>query len=100
MATVMAILKIVLLAALGSAVLGAISGLIYSAIIPDHAHQIIPTWMFMGVIGAVLGLVISLICSFIFRDSLDANFIKAVGIAATGSEILMIALLLFISTRK
>ncbi len=99
MTTFIAILKIVLLSALGSAVLGAISGRIYSAIISDHAHQIIPTWMMMGVVGAVLGLGISLICSFVFRNSLDTNFIKAVVIAAGGSEILMIALLLFMSTR-
>ncbi len=96
----MAILKIVLAAVLGSAVLGAISGRIYSAVIPDGAHGLMPNWMLFGGLGAVLGLVISLICSFVFRGSLDANFIKAVGIAAGGSEILMIALLLFMSTRK
>ncbi len=100
MTTFLAILKIVLLGVLSSVVLGAISGRIYSAIIPDHAHQIIPTWMMTAVIGAVLGLGISLICSIIFRNDLDTNFIKAVVIAAAASEILMIALLLFISTRQ
>lgn len=100
MTTFLAILKIVLLSALGSAVLGAVSGRIYSGIIPDHAHQIIPMWMMMGVVGAVLGLGISLVCSFVFRNSLDTNFIKAVAISAISSEVLMLALLLFMSTRQ
>ena len=90
----MAILKIVFLATLGSVVLGAISGGIYSAIIGESAHQLFPTWAFTGILGAVLGFVISLICSFIFRNNLDTNLTKVVVIAAAGSEILIIALLL------
>ncbi len=94
MTTFLAILKIVLLSALGSAVLGAISGRIHSAIIAEHAHQILPNWMIFGVLGAVLGFVISLICSLVFRNNLDTNFMKAVVIATAGSEILMMVLLL------
>ncbi len=53
----------VFLSALSSAILSGILGYLYSTINPDHAHQIIPTWMILAVLGFVAAFVLALLLS-------------------------------------
>lgn len=50
-----------LLSALATAMLAGIVGIIHGRFHSDHAHQIIPTWMILMVIGFIFAFVIGLI---------------------------------------
>lgn len=53
----------VFLSAISSAILGGILGYFYAQFNPDHAHQIIPTWMILAVVGFVSASAIALLLS-------------------------------------
>ncbi len=75
-----------------SFVLGAISGVIIDVIHPPHPHQMVATWMMMGIVSAFAGIIISLLVStyMVIKDKLDMN--KLLIISNCGALVILFVL--------
>ncbi len=54
-------IKSILLGVGVSAVVGAVVGFIKSLMRADHAHQILPTWLIVSILGGIIGFMSSVI---------------------------------------
>ncbi len=70
--------------------LGIISGRIYMQFVPDMKEQLLPTWLFAGIMAAVLTFLMSVTLSMVFRNSIETHLIKLIVIAAISSELLLV----------
>lgn len=68
-------LKVVMLSTVISGLIGGIIGNIVSMIVPEHAHQIMPTWLMAMMLGGTVGLIVSSIVSifFVIKATLHAK---------------------------
>jgi hypothetical protein len=90
-----------ILSGLSAAVLGGMLGYFYSQITPDHAHQIVPTWMILAVTGFVIAFVIGLISSIyhIYKKTESPSLSKIVMISSVISFVMNVVFVLLNFTR-
>jgi uncharacterized membrane protein YfcA len=90
-----------LLSGLCSAVIGGILGYLYSQFTPDHAHQIVPTWMLLAVTGFIIAFVIGLLSSIyhIYKKTENPSLSKIVIISSIISFLLNVVFVVLNYTR-
>jgi len=76
-------------------ILGAIIGFIKSSIHPDHAHQIIPSWLIFAVVGMVVALVLCLIVSTVMLFVVNTNWQKSTLYTTIGVIVTLLGFFLF-----
>jgi phosphate/sulfate permease len=90
-----------ILSGLSAAVLGGILGYLYSQFTPDHAHQIVPTWMILAVVGFIIAFVIGLISSIyhIYKKTANPSLLKIVIISSAISFLMNVVFVFLNFTR-
>ncbi len=89
------ILKTVIFSVLISGLLGFLSGILWSMIIPDHAHNPLPTWLATLVVAVIIALIIGIIVSSFLTFSKKANLKNA--LLYTNGIVFFIVIILLIS---
>ncbi len=91
----------VFLSAISSAILGGILGCFYAQFNPDHAHQIIPTWMILAVLGFVAAFVLALLLSIyhIYKKTENPSLSKIVLLSSVVCFLLNVVLVFLNYTR-
>ena len=83
----------ILYATLFGVFLGIISGRIYTQFVPDTEAQLLPTWLFSGIMAAVMTFLVSVMLSMVFRNSVETHLIKLIVIATISSELLLVLMM-------
>ena len=82
--------NLILYATLISILLGVVSGRVYMQFFPDTPQQLLPTWVFTGIMAAILTFLISVMLSMVFTESIETHLIKLMVIAIIISELLLV----------
>ena len=82
--------NLILYATLFGVFLGIISGRIYTQFVPDTEAQLLPTWLFTGIMAAIITFLTSVILSMVFTNSIETHFFKLIIIAIIISELLLV----------
>ncbi len=73
--------------------LGVISGRIYMQFVPEMKGQLLPTWLFSGIMAAVITFLISVTLSIVFMKSIEMHLTKLIVIAIISSELLLVLMM-------
>ena len=84
---------LILYATLFGALLGAVSGRVYTHFVADAEGGILPTWLFAGIMAAIMTFLVSIMLSIAFKNSIETHFIKLMVIAAITSELLLVGIM-------
>jgi len=99
--SIVLIAKSILAPSILGLLIGAIGGKIYSMKVPEHAHQMIPSWMIFGIVCGFATLVVAIIGTIFLsiKGNLQENSTKLAIISVVVGTVLLIALMLFTANR-
>lgn len=72
-----------------TAIVGAISGRVYTRFVPDVDYQLLPTWMFAGVLSSFIALAVSCMLALVFGNIIE-DFYPLLAVSVCVSEVFLL----------